>query len=162
LTESTDTIRDRLVLPAVGVAVAGTVACVQVLFVMLWASVDPLAAAQPRLAPWTVFASWGPLPGIVMLAGAVSMLWLRFYWLAVAGCVLAVLPVSFGCVIGLPAGLWGLGRLLQPEVRDAFRRRAETRAAAYQAQMRRLDQEIDADLREPPGSPWSGPQTPGE
>jgi hypothetical protein len=162
LTEPTDTIRDRLALPAVGVAAAGTVACVQVLFVMLWAAVNPPGGVEPRLPPWTVFASWGPLPGLVMVAGAVSMLWLRFYWLAVVGCVLAVLPISFGCVIGLPTGLWALARLLQPEVKEAFRRRAAARAAAYQAEMRRLDREIDADLREPPGSPWSGTETPDE
>jgi hypothetical protein len=156
LSEPSDTIRDRLALPAVGVAAAGAVACGQGLFILALGWLNPLAVVDPHAAPWMAFASWGPLPGVVIVAGAAGMLRLRFYWLAVTSPVLAVLPVSLGCVVGLPAGLWALGLLLRPEVKAAFRHQARVRAAAYQAQMRRLDEQIDADLREPPGSPWSG------
>jgi hypothetical protein len=53
--------------------------------------------------------------------GAVSMLRLRWYGLAVTGSILAML--NFGeccCLLGLPVGIWSLIVLMRPEVRQSF------------------------------------------
>ncbi len=63
----------------------------------------------------------GIASGGVVLAGAVSMMSLRWYPLAVAGSVLAIIPgISPCCLLGLPIGIWSLIVLLQPDVRSAF------------------------------------------
>jgi len=57
----------------------------------------------------------------VVFAGALSMMSLRWYPLAIAGSVLAIIPmVSPCCLLGLPFGIWSLVVLLQPDVRAAF------------------------------------------
>lgn len=59
----------------------------------------------------------------VACLGAVAMLTLRFYWLAILGSGLAI--INFGnccCLAGLPVGIWCLVKLLDPDVRVLFRR----------------------------------------
>jgi hypothetical protein len=53
--------------------------------------------------------------------GALRMKGLRSYGLAMTACILALLPCSLCCVIGLPIGIWGLVVLNKPEVKAAFR-----------------------------------------
>ena len=61
--------------------------------------------------------------GVVTVAGAACMLAMRFYPVAVAGCVLSMVNVSnFCCMIGFPAGFWALIKLLDPDTRVLFRR----------------------------------------
>ncbi len=49
------------------------------------------------------------------------MISLRWYPLAIAGSVLATIPmVSPCCLLGLPFGIWSLVVLLQPDVKSAF------------------------------------------
>jgi hypothetical protein len=55
-----------------------------------------------------------------LLAGAVQMMRLRSYPLAVAATLLAMLPWSPGWVLGLPFGIWGLVVLRRPKVQAAF------------------------------------------
>ena len=63
----------------------------------------------------------GIVTGGVVFAGAISMMSLRRYPLAIAATVLAMLPmVSPCCFLGLPFGIWSLVVLLQPDVRAAF------------------------------------------
>ncbi len=63
----------------------------------------------------------GVASGGVVIAGAMSMMSLRRYPLAVAASVLAMLPlVSPCCFLGLPFGIWSLVVLLQSDVRAGF------------------------------------------
>jgi uncharacterized Zn finger protein (UPF0148 family) len=52
--------------------------------------------------------------------GAVNMLRLRGLPLAITGCIIAMLPCSCGCLVGLPIGIWGLIVLVQTDVQKAF------------------------------------------
>jgi hypothetical protein len=57
-----------------------------------------------------------------VLFGAIKMLRLQSHALAVATCILAMLPVTVGCccLLGLPFGIWGLVVINKPEVRSQF------------------------------------------
>ncbi|HEX5105574.1 MAG TPA: hypothetical protein VFV87_17265 [Pirellulaceae bacterium] len=58
---------------------------------------------------------------LLVLVGAVQMMRLKMWGLAVAASVVAM--VNFGsccCVLGLPVGIWSLVVLLSPEVKAAF------------------------------------------
>ncbi len=55
-----------------------------------------------------------------LFKAADSMGYLEGYGLAVAGCIVAMLPCSVGCLGGLPVGIWGLVVLCQKDVKDAF------------------------------------------
>jgi predicted Zn finger-like uncharacterized protein len=56
----------------------------------------------------------------VIIKGAHSMSSLNGYSSAVAACILAMLPCSCGCFMGLPIGIWGLVVLTQDNVKRAF------------------------------------------
>jgi predicted Zn finger-like uncharacterized protein len=61
------------------------------------------------------------LVGLLTVSGALRMLQLRNYGLALTASILAML--NFGnccCVLGIPFGIWALIVLLRPEVRAAF------------------------------------------
>jgi len=58
--------------------------------------------------------------GAVIVYGVMRMKELENYKLAVLGCVLAVLPVTPGCLLGLPFGVWGLTALARRDVKKAF------------------------------------------
>ena len=64
---------------------------------------------------------------VIILAG-VKMKALEAYWLAVAGCILAML-VTPGNLVGLPIGIWALAVLSRPSVRQAFSKEARSAAA---------------------------------
>lgn len=56
----------------------------------------------------------------IVLVGAVKMKSLSSYGLAMTACILAMLPCSACCILGLPFGIWGLVALNNPAVKDAF------------------------------------------
>lgn len=62
----------------------------------------------------------GCIPYGVMLYGANRMKQLKNYKLAIATSILAMLPCSACCVLGLPVGIWSLVVLCNPDVRAAF------------------------------------------
>ncbi len=57
--------------------------------------------------------------GLILL-GAIKMKKLESYGLAMTASVLALLPCSACCVVGLPFGIWALVVLNKPEVKAAF------------------------------------------
>jgi hypothetical protein len=59
--------------------------------------------------------------GAVIVYGVMRMRELENYKLAVIGSVLAILPISPGCLLGVPFGLWALVVLTRKEVKKAFR-----------------------------------------
>ena len=58
--------------------------------------------------------------GAVIVYGVMRMKELDNYKLAVLGCVLAVLPVTPGCLLGVPFGIWALITLTRRDVKKAF------------------------------------------
>ena len=55
-----------------------------------------------------------------VLFGAIKMLRLQSYGLAVAAAIIAMLPCQCCCVLGLPFGIWALVVLNKPEVKSHF------------------------------------------
>lgn len=56
-----------------------------------------------------------------VLFGAIKMLKLQSHSLAIAACVVAMIPCSgCCCILGLPFGIWGLIVLNKPEVKSQF------------------------------------------
>jgi len=69
----------------------------------------------------------GIVIGVLMIAvyafviyGAMQMKVLRNWNLSLAASILAMLPCSCCCLLGLPAGIWALIVLMKPEVKGAF------------------------------------------
>jgi hypothetical protein len=62
----------------------------------------------------------GLLWSSLVIAGAISMLRLRLYGLAMTGSIAAMLPCTPCCLLGLPFGIWSLVVLNRAEVKDAF------------------------------------------
>ena len=58
--------------------------------------------------------------GAVIVYGVMRMKELENYKLAVFGSVLAVLPITPGCLLGVPFGIWALTALTRKEVKKAF------------------------------------------
>jgi predicted Zn finger-like uncharacterized protein len=58
--------------------------------------------------------------GGIITSGAVKMKNLSSYGYAMTACIVAMLPCSLCCLLGLPFGIWGLVMLNKPEVKDAF------------------------------------------
>jgi serine/threonine protein kinase len=59
--------------------------------------------------------------GAVIVYGVMRMKELEGYKLAVLGSVLAILPVTPGCLLGVPFGVWALTVLTRRDVKEAFR-----------------------------------------
>lgn len=55
-----------------------------------------------------------------ILFGAIRMMALRNYQLAFAASILAMLPCTCCCVLGLPFGIWALVVLNKPEIKSQF------------------------------------------
>jgi hypothetical protein len=63
------------------------------------------------------------LISLAPLFGAIAMLRMRMWWLAMLGSLVAIINISnCCCVIGLPVGVYCLIRLFDSEVQMAFRR----------------------------------------
>lgn len=61
--------------------------------------------------------------GTFVIYGSNQMLKLQNYSVAVATCILSMIPcLSPCCIIGLPVGIWGLVILNDPQVKSAFQK----------------------------------------
>jgi hypothetical protein len=58
--------------------------------------------------------------GGLILYGGIAMKKLENYGLAMAASIVAMLPCSACCLIGLPIGIWAVVVLSKPEVKGAF------------------------------------------
>jgi hypothetical protein len=76
---------------------------------------------HPLLVGICVF---GMVANVFNLAAAIQMLRIRTWGLALAGCIVAALPIvsSALCLITLPFSIWAMVVLVKPEVRAAFRK----------------------------------------
>jgi hypothetical protein len=58
--------------------------------------------------------------GPIIIMGALKMRHLESYGWALAGSIVALVPVTPLAVFGLPTGVWALAVLTAPEVKAAF------------------------------------------
>ena len=73
-----------------------------------------------RVAIQGCFGSVIFLVNIFILIGALMMLKMRAYGLAMTASIMAMIPcLTFFC-LGIPFGIWGLVVLMKPEVKEAF------------------------------------------
>ncbi|MCA9119786.1 MAG: hypothetical protein H6822_34740 [Planctomycetaceae bacterium] len=71
-----------------------------------------------------VFWLFAAIPYGIVVFGAMRMKQLKSYPLAIAASILAMLPCSACCILGLPVGIWSLVVLCNRDIRKAFRRNA--------------------------------------
>ena len=57
----------------------------------------------------------------VMIFGACRLLKGKNYFLATISCIIAAMPCSLTCLIGIPLGLWGLIMINKPDIKNSFR-----------------------------------------
>lgn len=86
--------------------------------------IDSLEWLKDVLSNPLMYVSYavGAVAGILIIIGSVQMLNLSGLALPVTACILAMIPCFSGCccVVGLPAGIWGLVVLSQPYVKEAI------------------------------------------
>ena len=76
---------------------------------------------RPGTSPWIVIAALTmPISATIGLLINWSLLKVQGYGLAVTVCILAMLPIHLGWLIGLPAGIFGLLVLRRTDVKAAF------------------------------------------
>jgi serine/threonine protein kinase len=120
-----DTIRQNLRRPADGLIIAGGINILCIIpFTLLTGSMIltnsrllPQAGLDAKVAALSLLVT---CMGAVIVYGVMKMKELESYRWAVISTVLAMLPVSPGCVLGVPFGIWALSVLLRKEVRTAF------------------------------------------
>lgn len=56
----------------------------------------------------------------LMIFGAVQMRNLKSYGLAIAACVIGMIPCTSCCCVTLPIGIWTLTILMKPEIKSSF------------------------------------------
>jgi hypothetical protein len=77
---------------------------------------------QDAATATVVYHTIGLMSGFLILVGAISMLNLKRYPLAITASVLSMIPATSGCcLLGLPIGIWALVTLSRPGVSAAFR-----------------------------------------
>lgn len=129
-------LKRRVIGPAVGMIVGATATLLLAVVYLAWilsigadgfakelAREVPNANAEELRATYVVtvalFGMMTILPLGIMI-GAVSMLRLKWYPIALGGTILALLPCGPCCILSLPFGLWGLMVISDITVRSAF------------------------------------------
>jgi predicted Ser/Thr protein kinase len=69
----------------------------------------------------------------VIIAGAVKLRRFNGYGFVIAASILAMLPWSLHCLIGVPAGIWTLWKLERPEIKATFAANLRKRRSASEA-----------------------------
>ena len=82
---------------------------------------DQELPAVVQFATGTIGAAIGLGMAFLVGFGALKMQRLESYSLALAGSIVAMIPCSPCCLIGLPFGIWALVVLMDDRVKTAFR-----------------------------------------
>ena len=120
-----DTIRQQLQKPADGLIIAGGINILCIIpFTLLMGSMIlsrsrllPQAGLDAKVATLSLLVT---CLGAIIVYGVMKMKELENYKWSVISSVLAMLPVSPGCLLGVPFGIWALSVLLRKEVKKAF------------------------------------------
>jgi hypothetical protein len=127
--EGEEAVGQRLRIPAIGLMVSAIInipALVLVLvanFAVEWVDTP----GRPGMLTVAVMAG-ATIVGAFIMLGSWHMLRLRSYGWAVAGSVLALLPLSAGFMLGVPMGVWALIVLNRRGVQEAFKRQQADKA----------------------------------
>jgi hypothetical protein len=138
--------RQKVSTPAILLMVTGALVIVYWLYVMVTvltgkaalqlSQLPPELANDPNLARYREFLEGAQGPagalfclffiaaGGLIILGGLKMKNLQSYALAMTAAILAMIPCCscYCCLVGLPAGIWALVVLFEPEVKAAFRR----------------------------------------
>ena len=118
--------------PAIGLIVVAILAMLLVVVSLIinltGAALFPMPSSgqSPELAKFAQGAGGiiGAILGLalygVIVFGAIKMMKLENYGLAMTASILALLPCSLCCLAGLPVGIWALVVLNKPEVKSQF------------------------------------------
>jgi tRNA A-37 threonylcarbamoyl transferase component Bud32 len=120
----------RLRIPAIGLMVSGVVniPALVLVFAAQFAVELVDTPGEPGLLVVAVMGA-ATVVGTVIMVGGWHMLRLRSYGWAVAGSVLALVPVSAGFMLGVPMGVWALIVLNRSDTQQAFAAGRGRRAA---------------------------------
>jgi len=124
--------RSKLIVQAIALmCISGLLILVFLLDLFLFASGMPIGAAgsvPPDMAEWVrpftiavcIFAA---LANVFNVVAAIQMLRVRTWGLALAGCIVAAIPLTSSacCLLTLPFSIWAIVQLVKPEIRAAFR-----------------------------------------
>ena len=89
----------------------------------------PILVAQTDSRPLWAISTFGILAlamllnlafAVTLLIGGWRMRQARSYGLSVIAAIIALLPCTFGWILGLPIGIWALVVLMDPEVKAGF------------------------------------------
>ena len=123
--------------PAIALIITGAIGvamyCIRGLIMLVTGGAMYQGQLPPNVPPEAIHIlqqMQGPIGAVVALAlaalngfvlfGAIKMLRLQSRGLATAACIVAMLPCSCCCILGLPFGIWGLVVLNKPEVKSHF------------------------------------------
>jgi len=141
---------DRVRRPAIGLIVAAVINAMIYFLVQMMGLEHTLRFGEPA---GLIAASVGAiLVSLLIILAAWRMMSLRSYGLAVAGSILALIPLGPGWLIGLPFGIWALAMLTRPDVKAAFGA-AKGRSAGGPA----VTEEAASKEPPPPEQPGSAP-----
>ncbi len=126
--------RQRVQGPAIGLMITGIIGLLSVIGFLVLRLVNPgathLEGFQNAEAERLIELSSGALGlasnligiaiGVVILVGAIKMKNLSNHGFAMAAAILAMIPCTPCCCLGLPIGIWALIVLMKPEVKAAF------------------------------------------
>ncbi len=119
----------RVSAPAIGLMAAGGLSAAFTVLYMLFIAIVGVAAVADSDAA-------DALPGVGILIGAgivklaldaltifagYQMRQMRNWTLSMAGSVVALLPCSICCLLGLPIGIWSIVVLIDEDVKRSFR-----------------------------------------
>lgn len=128
---SREAVRPKLLGPAIGLTLFSVLGLGFMSMVALGMAIDPDAILDE--APqdpaeqagfygfFFVYFIGGLLTRLIQIAGAIALFRVRWYGVAMAGLICALLPCDvYCCIFCLPFGIWGLIVLNNPQVKAAF------------------------------------------
>jgi hypothetical protein len=127
--------RSKLIVQGIALAcISGLLIMVFLLDLVLFATGAPIgmtSGVPPEMAEWVrpftiavcIFAA---LANVFNVVAAIQMVRVRYWGLALAGCIVAAIPITSSacCLLTLPFSIWGIVQLVKPEIRAAFRQDA--------------------------------------
>ncbi len=124
-TSSSEEIRQRLMVPGIGLMVTGGLTTLMGLMFIPALLFPGLMGEQTPTDPLELifnvfFMATTLILGIVMLHGSIKMIQLQSHSLSIAAGIAAMVP-CYCCLLGLPMGIWALVVLQDSEVKRAFK-----------------------------------------
>jgi hypothetical protein len=124
--------RAKLMFPGIALAcVSGLLILVFILDLVLFATGMPIGATsgvppemQEWIRPFTIAVCiFAALANVFNVVAAIQMVRVRTWGLALAGCIVAAIPLTSSacCVLTLPFSIWGIVMLVKPEIKAAFK-----------------------------------------